>query len=131
MEVLMLGLISVRMQSIRLMTRPVPLLIIAITQVWRNWVGETERFPIREMAGVLVKDRPGLKEQQSRMDLSKKVAVEATVPRVNILQEVLVKPMDPLPSLICMVVPVVVPDNIWVLVQEEVRSPLKHMVMAT
>ena len=65
------------------------------------------------------------------MDLSKKVAVEATVPRVNILQEVLVKPMDPLPSHTCMVVPVVVPDNIWVQVQEEVRSPLKHMVMAT
>ena len=107
-------------------------MLIAITQVWRNWVGETERFPLREMAGVLVKDRPGLKELLwNRTACAGKVAEVVTVRLENILPADLERLMDPHPSPTCMVDQVVERVIIWVRVQVEVRSPWKLMVMET
>jgi hypothetical protein len=95
-------------------------------------VGETERFPVREMAGVLVKDRPGLKELLWNLTAcAGKVAEVVTVRLENILPVDLEKLMDPHPSLTCMVVPVVDRVIIWVRVLAEVRSPLKLMEMET
>ena len=107
-------------------------MLIAITQVWRNWVGETERFPLREMAGVLVKDRPGLKELLwNRTACAGKVAEVVTVRLENILPVDLERLMDLHPSPTCMVDQVVERVIIWVRVQVEVRSPWKLMVMET
>jgi hypothetical protein len=104
---------------------------IAITLVWVNWVGETERFPVREMAGVLVKDRPGLKVHWNLTACAGKVAEVVTDLLENIPPVDLEKLMDPHPSPTCMVDQVVERVITWVLVQEEVRSPLKLMVMET
>jgi hypothetical protein len=94
-------------------------------------VGETERFPVREMAGVPVKDRLGLKVHWNLTACTGKVAVEVTVLPENIQPVVLEKLMDPLPSPTCMVGRVVVLDIIWAQVQEEVQFHWKHMVMVT
>jgi hypothetical protein len=104
-------------------------MLIAITQVWRNWVGETERFPVREMAGVPVKDRLGLKVHWNLTACAGKVGVEATDLPENILPVDLEKLMALHPSPTCMVDQVVERDIIWVRVQVEVQSPLKLMEM--
>ena len=120
------------MQSIKLMTRPVPLLTIAITQVWRNWAGETERFPVREMDRVPVKDRQGLKELLWNLTACAGRAAEVVtdLPE-NILPVDLEKLMDLHPWLTCMVDQVVERVNIWALVQVAVRFLWKLMEMET
>ena len=120
-----------RMRLIKPMIAVEVRMLIGITKAWVNLEEEAGKLRVHLSEKDPVKARLVLKEPLSRMDLNKRVAVLATAPLVNILQEVLEKPMDPLPLPTCMVVPVVDPGNIWAQAQVVEPFPLKHMVMVT